>query len=169
MSVSGSTVRVNTELDAYDIAPGTALHYMIVKNIPYIDASLGDSTSYVQGTEMNLKLMGVEPERYMKDTSLLSLLIALPSRAAIWAPKATDLVNIAEGSYRLKLPVDKMPEAKNADLTKPTEFFFTLDEKGALAQWGLFDKAGQSVTVQKFEKVVIEAPSKDQLVPVPQR
>jgi hypothetical protein len=169
VTVSGAVVRVRADLDAYDIAPGTALHYLIVENIPYIDASLGDATSYVQGTEQNLKLMGVEPERYMQDTALLSLLMALPTRSADWAPVATDVVQVSERSFRLKLPVDKMPEAKNADLTKPTEFFFTLDEAGALLQWGVFDKAGQSVTFKKFEKVELEVPSADQLVPVPRR
>jgi hypothetical protein len=169
VTVSGSIVRVNSDLNAYDIAPGTALHYMIVKNIPYIDASVGGSTGYVQGTESNLKLMGVEPERYMRDTAILTLLMALPSRATSWASGATGLVRVSDSSYRLKLPIDKMPEAKNADLTKPTEFVFTLDEKGSLVQWGLFEKPGQSITLQKFEKVDLKAPSKEQLVPVPSR
>jgi hypothetical protein len=169
VTVSGSVVRVSSELDKYDIAPDTALHYLIVKNVPYIDASLGDSTSYVQGTEANLKLMGVEPEKYMQDTAMLTLLMALPSRAATWAPNATGLVHVSERSYRLTLPVDKMPEAKNADLTKPTEFVFTLDESGALVQWGLHDNAGRSVTLKTFEKVDIETPSEEQLVPVPHR
>lgn len=160
VSIGGERVLVASDFSAFDIAPDTALHYIVVGRVPYIDASLNGDSQYVEGTPENLTKMGVDPKDMAKSIAKLEVLMKLPSTTSSWIGAATNISAISNRTTRMTVPVEKIDGAKDAGFPDVISLFFKLDEEGSLVQWGVFEKSGQTISTEQFTKVSIEKPSK---------
>ena len=166
VKVGQSMVRVNKDLNAFEVGAGTASHYKYVGGRLYIDASIGDKQAYVEGTDENLKKLGVDPVQAREDAAMLTLLLSLPGGITSWSSGVTSRAALSENTVRLTVKQESLENALAAGIKDPANFFFTTGPDGNLVKWGVSDRPGAALEIVSYEAVSVEKPSDDIIVAV---
>lgn len=166
VKVGGSTARFNASLDAFEVGAGTASHYKVVDGSIYIDASVGDKEAYVEGTDENLKRLGVDPAQAKQDAVTMLLLMTLPGSLSSWSEGITSRVSLSDRTIRVTVQQDAIPNALAAGIRSSTNFFFTTGPDGSLIEWGFSDRPGAALKIMSYEEVSVVKPSDDAIVAV---
>lgn len=166
VKVGGSIVRFDAKLAAFEVGAGTASHYKFVNGRIYVDASVGAKEAYVEGTDENLKKLGVDPVQVKQDALMLLLLMTLPSSLSSWSEGITSRATLSERTVRITVKQESLRNGLAAGLKPSTNFFFTTGPDGTLVGWGVVDRPGAALEVISYEEVSVEQPSNDVLVAV---
>ena len=166
VKVGGSIVRFDSKLAAFEVGAGTASHYKFVNGSVYVDASVGDKEAYVEGTDENLKKLGVDPAQVKQDALLLLLLMNLPGSLSSWSEGITSRVTLSDRTVRVTVKQESLKNSLAAGLKPSTDFFFTTGPDGTLSKWGIVDRPGAALEVVSYEKVSVEQPASEVLVAV---